>query len=161
MRLLSERKELAQAMNFGRYPVLSIDLADADDYGLKGCTVRIDAGRFSSGDPYIIDATLRVYSDEKKLTTSSCGACLHDSFSYYDYKKMVENAMAPLIHPDEDVVIAIYDSKARQCFAAMLVHTSSHVSRGCTCPLSFEPVDMAPYLDIAKWLRNETLNSQD
>lgn len=153
MKLLTERKELAQAINFGRYPVLYIDLADTDDYGLKGCRVRIDAGTFRTGDPYIIDATLRVYNDEKKLTTFSSGSCLHADFTYHDYKEMVDNAVAPLIHPDEDVVVAVYDSKDRRCFAAMLVHTADHVSRGCTCPLAFEPVDMTPYLRIAEWTR--------
>lgn len=153
MKYLTERKELAQAINFGRYPVLYIDLANADDYGLKGCRVRIDAGSFSSGNPYIIDAELRVYSDEKTLTTSASGACLHADFSYFDYKEMVDNAVAPLIRPDQDVVVAVYDSNARRCFAAMLVHTAKHVSRGCTCPLSFEQVDMTPYLDIAAMLK--------
>lgn len=156
MKYLTERTELARAINFGRYPVLYIDLADADDYGLKGCRVRIDAGTFRSGDPHIIDATLRVYSDEKKLTTSSKGACLSADFSYYDYKEMVDNANAPLIHPDEDVVVAVYDSRAKRCFAAMIVHTAAHVSHGCICPLAFEQVDMSPYIDIALFLKGET-----
>ena len=152
MKLLKDRQELAAAMNFGRYPVLRIDLADADDYGLKGCRVRIDAGTFRSGDPYIIDAVLRVYNDEKKLTTTCFGACLADSFSYQDYHDMVEKAMAPLIRPDQDVVIAFYHSKAQKAMAAMIVRTGKSVSRGCACPLSFEDVDMSPYLDLATLL---------
>lgn len=152
MKLLNERREIAEAMNFGRYPVLRIDLADADEYGLKGCRVRIDAGKFRSGDPHIIDAILRVYNDEKKLTTFSSGSCLSDSFTYYDYVEMAECASAPLIHPDEDVVIAVYHSKAQKALAAMIVHTSSRVSPGCISPLEFENVDMSPYLDMASWL---------
>ena len=149
MKLLTERTEIAKAINFGRYPVLRIDLADADDYGLKGCRVRIDAGTFRSGDPYIIDAELRVYRDEKKLTTSSHGACLSASFCLHDYMEMVDKAMAPLIKPDQDVVIAIFDSKKGIACAAMIVHTGSRVSTGCIEPLTFEPVDMAPYLRLA------------
>lgn len=149
MKFITERKELAQAINFGRYPVLYIDLADADDYGLKGCRVRIDAGTFRSGDPYIIDAILRVYSDEKKLTTASYGSCLHADFSYHDYKEMVDNAFSPLIHQDEDVVIAVYHSLEHICCAAILVHTASRVNPGCSEPLTFEDVDMTPYLDLA------------
>jgi hypothetical protein len=136
-------------MNFGKYPVLRIDLADTDDYGLKGCRVRIDAGTFRNGEPYIIDAELRVYRDEKKLTTFSSGACLHDSFGYYDYVKMTENAMAPLIRPDEDVVVAVYDSKKERPYAAMIVHTAKHVSRGCISPLEFDDADMTPYVRVA------------
>lgn len=149
MKVLTERKEIAAAMNFGRYPVLRIDLADADEYGLKGCRVRIDAGTFRTGDPYIIDAVLRVYRDEKKLTTHCSGAVLSDSFTYFDYVEMAENAMAPLIHPDEDVVIAIYNSRAQIALAALIVHTGARVNRQCSEPLEFEPVDMTLYLHVA------------
>lgn len=105
MKCINERHELAMAMNFGKYPVLSIDLADSDDYGLKGCKVRIDAGTFKDGTPYIITADLRVYRDECKLTTSADPCGLHADFTYSDYTGMVANAQAPLIKADQDVVI--------------------------------------------------------
>lgn len=146
MKLIKDRQELAQAMNFGKYPVLNIDLADSDDYGLKGCKVRIDAGTFKDGTPYIITATLRVYRDECKLTTSADPCGLHADFNYFDYANMVKNAQAPLIKPDQDVVVAVYDSKAKQAFAAILVHTDSKVSKHCCTPIRFEDVDMTPYM---------------
>ena len=149
MKYLKDRQELAMAMNFGKYPVLRIDLADTDDYGLKGCRVRIDNGTFRSGEPYIIKAELRVYRDEKKLTTFQSGACLSASFGYHDYFEMTENAMAPLIHPDEDVVVAVYDSRKKEPYAAVLVHTEKHVNAGCISPLSFEDADMTAYLRMA------------
>ena len=146
MKYIKDRQELAMTMNFGKYPVLKIDLADADDYGLKGCKVRIDAGTFSDGLPYIITATLRVYCDECKLTTSADPCGLHADFTYHDYEKMVTNAQAPLIKPDQEVVVAVYDSKRKRAFAAILVRTNSFVSKHCTIPLGFEYVDMTPYL---------------
>ncbi len=146
MKLIKDRQELAMAMNFGKYPVLKIDLADADDYGLKGCKVRIDAGTFRDGLPYIITATLRVYLDECKLTTSADPVCLHADFTYSDYAKMVTNAQAPLIKPDQDVVVAVYDSKNKRAFAAILVHTKPFIDKHCYTPLGFEDVDMTPYL---------------
>ena len=151
MKLITERKELAKAINFGRYPVLKIDLADTDDYGLKGCRVRIDAGTFRSGDPHIIKARLRVYRDENKLTTSSSGACLHDSFTYHDDYEMAENAYAPLIRPDQDVVVAVYDSATKSCYAAALVHTGPCVHIGCTTPLDFEDADMTPFMRVVEF----------
>ena len=146
MKLLKDEKEMAMAVNFREYPVLSIDLADADDYGLKGCAVRIDAGKFSDGKPYTIDAELRVYRDEKKLTTSAGAVFLDNSFTYSDYTDMVKNAQAPLIGPDQDVVVAIYDSRLKKCYYPMIVHTGKSVARHCITPLSFEPVDMTQYL---------------
>ena len=149
MKLLMNRQDIAKAMNFGKYPVLRIDLADTDDYGLKGCKVRIDNGTFRTGEPYIIKAQLRVYRDAKKLTTFSGGACLSASFTYYDYVEMAENAMAPLIHPDEDVVVAVYDSKHNIPLAPFIIHTGKRVSSECISPLEFEDADMTPYLHAA------------
>lgn len=149
MKLLRERKEIAMAINFRKYPVLKIDLADADEYGLKGCKVRIDAGTFRDGLPYTIDATLRVYCDERKLTLSAGCVCLSNSFSYYDYAEMVENAQAPMITPDQDVVIAIYDSRSKTALAPMIVRTSQKVNPHCSTPLEFEAVDMTNYLLMA------------
>lgn len=149
MKLLKDRHELALAMNFGKYPVLRIDLAEADDYGLVGSKVRIAAGTFRDGNPHIVKAQLRVYRDEKKLTTFHGCIGLSADFTYYDYVEMAENAMAPLIHPDEDVVIAVYDSRDKTPYAAILAHTGTRVDSQCSCPLSFESVDMSQYLKAA------------
>lgn len=149
MKLLQERQELARAINFWKYPVLKIDLADSDEYGLKGCNVRIDAGTFRTGEPYYIEAELRAYRDEKRLVLSAGGTVLKNDFTYYDYVHMVDRAQAPLIHPGEEVVVAVYDSRTKNAFAAMLVKTGKNVRKFCTDPLDFEDVDMTPYLTCA------------
>lgn len=149
MKIINTRQELAMAMNFGKHPVLTIDLADADEYGLKGCKVRIDAGTFRDGEPYIINATLRVYRDACKLTTSSAGTCLHADFSFTDYFEMAEYAAAPIIKPDQEVVVAIYDSKNKTAFAAVKVRTSKSVRRDCSTPITFEDNDMSAYIMAA------------
>lgn len=149
MRMLKDRRDMALAVNFGKYPVLKIDLADTDDYGLKGCRVRIDAGTFMDGEPYIIGATIRAYRDECKLTTISDGCVLTNDFTYHDYTDMVERAQAPLIKPDQEVVVAIYDSRTRMAYAPVVVRTSPRVSRHCSVPISFEDADMTPYLIAA------------
>ena len=150
MTLLKDRYELARAINFGRYPVLKIDLADTDSYGLKGCRVRIDAGKFkNTDDNFYIDATLRVYCDEKRLTTSSGATVLKNDFTYQDYFDMVDRAQAPLIGPDQEVVVAVYDSRNSKAYAALLVRTAPKVTKFCSTPLAFEDVDMSPYLTMA------------
>jgi hypothetical protein len=146
MKLLKDKHELAMAINFGKYPVLKIDLADSDDYGLKGCKIRIDAGTFKDGMPFFIHATIRAYRDECKLTTSQGATCLSNSFTYSDYTDMVEFAQAPLIKADQDVVVAVYDSSKRMPHAAFIVHTGKTVSKFCSTPLTFEDADMTPYL---------------
>ena len=149
MKLLHDKHELAMAMNFGKYPVLKIDLADSDDYGLKGCKVRIDAGTFKDGEPYTIRATLRAYRDECKLTTSAAPVGLTNTFTYEVYFKMAEYAQAPLIKADQDVVVAVYDSNKKCAYAAFIVHTSKFVSKHCSTPIQFEDADMTPYFIAA------------
>ena len=149
MKILNDRQEMAKAVNFGKYPVLYFDLAEADEYGLKGCNVRIDAGKFSDGLPYYIEAELRVYRDRKRITTSSFGTFLSADFGYSDYKKMIDWANTPLIGPDQEVVIAFYDSDTKMAFKPIIVRTGSHVSRHCMTPLTFEDVDMTKWLIAA------------
>lgn len=149
MKMLKTREEIAMAINFRKYPVLNIDLANADYYGLKGCKVRIEAGNFHNGMPRTIHAELRVFHDEKKLTFQSGCTCLHDSFTYSDYTEMVENAQAPLITADQDIVIAIYDSRNKTAYNPIMVHTGDRVNPNCITPLTIEPVDMTPYLCMA------------
>lgn len=149
MKRLENRQDIGMAINFGRYPVLSIDLADADEYGLKGCRVRIDNGKFPSGEPYIIGATLRVYRDDRKLVTHGDCCCISDSFTYSDFTDIVERAMAPMIRKDQDVVIAIYDSRIHIAYAPMLVKTSSWISPHSISPIGFEEVDMTNFLIMA------------
>lgn len=155
MKMLKTREEIAMALNFRKYPVLKIDLADSDDYGLKGCKVRINAGTMSNGLPRTIHAELRVFKDEKKLTLQSGCVCLSDSFTYSDYTEMIEYAQAPMINADQDVVIAIYDSRTRTPFAPLLVRTGSRVNANCITPLNFEVVDMTTYLYAAGFHLNE------
>lgn len=149
MKMLKKREEIAMAINFNKYPVLNIDLADADEYGLKGCKVRIDAGTFSNGFPRIVDAELRVYRDEKKLTFVSHGTMISGSFTYSDYVKMVKEAQAPMVSANQDIVIAIYDSRNKTPYAPIIVHTGDSVDPLCVIPLTIERVDMTPYLVAA------------
>ena len=149
MKILKDRQEIAMACNFRKYPVLSIDLAEKDSYGLKGCKVRVDAGTFDTGEPHTIGAELRVYRDEKKLTLSSEQIGLSATFTYSDYVHILERAQAPLIGPDMDVVVMIYDSRTKNAFSPVIVHTAKMVNKFCSCPLSFEDADFSAYLQLA------------
>ena len=111
MKRLTDRTDIAEAINFKKYPVLHIDLADRDEHGIQGCKCCIDNGKFSDGTPYYVRATCRAFSDERKLTFHSGGTFLSDSFSYYDMEEMLEYANAPVIRPGEPVVVVFTDSE--------------------------------------------------
>ncbi len=140
---IMNRTEIAKAINFGEYPVLTIDLADRDEYGLVGCKVRIDNGYFKSGERYFVNATLRVYSDEKYLTLSGENVYLKASYGYSDVKRMLEWANAPVIKPDQEVLIVITDSKNKCAYDAYRIRTGAKVRPNCIEPLTFEKLDLS------------------
>ena len=149
---INDRTAVAKAINFGDYPIITIDIADADEYGLVGCKVRIDNGTFSSGERYYVDATIRSYRDEKYLTTSARPCCLKADYGYSDVREMLEWAKAPVIKPDQDVLLVIYNSKLMCAYHPYIVHTGKHVSPHCMTPLSFEKIDLSKFFtgELAK-----------
>ena len=139
------RTVIAKALNFNKYPVLTIDLADRDEYGLKGCEVRIDNGTFRSGEKYFINATLRVYNDEKYFSFSAHNVCIKKDFSYSDVERMIKMANTPIIKPDEDIAIIIIDSRLRAAYRLYIVHTDSRISPNCIDPMKIEKVDLSEF----------------
>lgn len=137
MRLLKERTEIAKAINGHKMPVITIDLADSDEFGLVSKKVLIDNGTFNDGFPYYIKSEVRAYSDESKFRFSQGCACLSAQFTYYDMAEMLEYRNAPIVKPDEDVIIAVIDSIKRVAYAPMVMHTSKRIDPNCSTPLTF------------------------
>lgn len=73
MKTLETKQEIAIAINMHEMPVVRIDLADADEYGIKSQKVLIDNGKFRRLNPtdpdmpYLVRAEIRAFVDEKKL----------------------------------------------------------------------------------------------
>lgn len=142
---ITDRQAVAKAINFGTYPVLTIDLADRDEYGLVGCKVRIDNGTFRSGERYFVDATLRVYSDEKYLTTSGRSTVLKAGYGYSDVKEMLEWAAAPVVKPDQEVLVVITDSTRKRAYDTYIIRTGGTVRPHNMTPLDFEKLDLSQF----------------
>lgn len=137
----TDRTEIAKAINGRKMPVVTIDLVEADEYGLKSEPVVIDFGTFDDGFPWMKKAKIRMYADEKKFTFSAGGACITNDFGYSDVMDMLEVRNAPVIKPDEDVLIVVKDSVNRECYIFEL-HTTKRVNKHCSTPLGFEDGDV-------------------
>ena len=114
MRTLTERTEIAQAINGHKMPVITIDLADSDEYGLVSQKVLIDNGTYDDGFPYYIRSEVNAYRDEKKFRFKQGPVGISSSFTYYDMREMLEYRNAPIVKPDEDVIVAFIDSKMEE-----------------------------------------------
>lgn len=141
MRKLTERTEIAKAINGHTMPVITLDLADATEYGIRSQKVLIDNGKFRDGFPYYIKSEVVAYADEKHFSFSQGCTCLSASFGYSDMEEMLEYRNAPIVKADEDVIIAVIDSKKKLAYNPMILHTSKRIDENCSTPLTFEDKD--------------------
>lgn len=123
MRYLVDRNDIAQAINFGKHPVLFINmenktLGEDRDFAV-GCKVRI---AWDDPHPYNQNMYSRctLYHSEGKLgfLSDTCG--LHNCFGRNDVLEMVEWAQAPLIHKGDEVVVVQDWPMQRMCLVQMM-----------------------------------------
>lgn len=138
MKQLTDRSEIAQAINFKKYPVITIDLSKTDEYGIVGAPISIDNGFFRAGEPYFIHATLRAFKDEKVLTFTAEPEYLSASFSYSDMEHILTYSNAPVVKPDQDILVCLINSARQLAYNPIILHTGKAVSPHCCTPLTLE-----------------------
>lgn len=135
MKFLKERTEIAKAINGREIPVITIDLVNADEFGIVSEPVVIDNGTFDDGFPYMINAELRCYSDEREFKFKQGCTCIHSNFGYYDVEEMLQFRNAPVVKKDSDIIVVVKDSKEKKCWI-MLMHTGNRIDAHCSTPLT-------------------------
>lgn len=138
MKVLSNRAKIAAAINFSQYPVIRIDLSKTDLYGVVGAPVRIDNGTFTTGEPYFVRGYLRTFKDENVLTFDAGGVALKANLSYSDYERMLEYTNAPIVKPDQDILVCMVDSERRLVYDPVVLRTGKRVDPYCMTPLDLE-----------------------
>ena len=122
MKYLTERTEIAKAMNFGKYPVLYIDMDakkyEGSDY-CQGCRVRV---HWDSPDTRYKDmySTGNLYYCDGRFAISGDATCLSADFGRSDVITMYQQANTPMIHKGDTVVMVMDFSKSRMCKVAMM-----------------------------------------
>lgn len=147
MRHLTDKTEIATTINYRKMPVVHIDLADADEYGLVSKPVLIDDGR----SVHLIKSSIRAYSDETKFKFSGEIISLHSDFGYGDIAELLDYANAPIVHADEDVLICVTDTKNKKAVLPFVLHTAKRVDSFCDTPLTFidDDYDTKAFLALA------------
>lgn len=143
MKCLTDRKEIAKAMNFGKYPVLVLDLDN--NCGFEG-------GRYCQGqrvrvawdhkDPQYAGMTTQgnIYMEDGRIAISGNAACLHADFGYYDVMDMAAWANAPVVHKGETVVVVMKSEKAKTCVVRMM-KVSDHINIHCMTVARLEDIE--------------------
>ena len=115
MREIRSREEYAKAVNFGKYPVLMIDMNQKGfmDEIFDGGKVRIDFGNFKDGERYLGCGEFKYYKKENKFYVASYGCMITKDFTYEDAMESAEYGNSPIIDEGDEVVIVVHNSKER------------------------------------------------
>ena len=127
---ITNRQAIAQAMNFGKYPVLSMEIGTPppgwEPFTVyNGCKVKI---RYAGKPDLYHVCTLSMYGDEQceayrempwlwdKLALSCPCTCIHSDFGFSDVQEMIENANTPWVEPGQEVIVVFNDSVKKVCW---------------------------------------------
>ena len=145
-RLLTDRKEIGKAMNFGKYPVLWMEVGKTktgweDGTVYDGCKANVVSHTVNHGD-LIYTGELIMFADEQNesvrgfpqfwdnIKLKNYGSCLKSDFGYSDVIEDLENAQAPMLKPNQDVVVVFKDSVNKACWVRKMV-TSDRIDPHC------------------------------
>lgn len=122
MKFLTDRKEIAEATNLMKYPVILMDISKPkagweDVY--EGQKVRVDEQKTYKGTPMYSDCTATIYVDnyhegipntvENRIKSDiylSCpGIFIHSDFGAQDVLDAVERAQAPVVKEGQIVTV--------------------------------------------------------
>ena len=115
MKLLTEKQEICEALNFGKYPVLHLDLAKDKIKYMEGCyhgqLIKLEFDYRSESVRYC--GNLSYYNDTNKLVITSGGTMLTAGLDYNEIIKMVDRANAPTVSSNQEVIVVIYNSDTK------------------------------------------------
>ncbi len=148
--ILMERTEIAKALNFCKYPVLSIDLenqpyrndiaaAGRKDTYVKGCKCRV---AWDHKSPQYAGMTIKcelvIENGEYKLT--SWGCMLKADYTLNDFLENVKAANTPLVHKGETVAVAHYSQVSGIKFIR-LMRVSERIDTNCQVVATLKPIE--------------------
>lgn len=138
MREIKNREEFARCVNFGEYPVIKIDMNQKAfmDTIYHGDKVRVDFGKFKTGERYLDGGELIYNIKDNRFEISSWGSCLSARFCYEDAMERVEYSQAPIIDEGDEVVIIVHNSETKEVKA--YVYKAVHKKQFCQTMIEFE-----------------------
>ena len=136
MKVLSGRKEIVKGLRSGM-PIIRFDVSQVKHDGtlVESNLLILDYGRNK------IPVHCWWSKGETKFSFWNSGCCIKSSFSYSDIEDIFNEETAPVIYPDQDVIILIVDSKNEISLAPIVLHTSKRINQFCQNPITFVDKD--------------------
>lgn len=114
MKELKTSREIAEALNFGKYPVFTLDLDsrvpgwENEENFKYGSRCRLEYNARNHGK-MLIGCTLTL--SDGRFTLSPDTTCLKKVYTINDHLRDAETAMSPIVHATEEVAIYCYSKK--------------------------------------------------
>lgn len=150
----TNRHDMAVLMNFGKYPVLELDLdrkqGEESDRYLVGGKARVAWDRKNprwEGMSTVCELTV----ENGKHTLNSGGICLKSDYSVEDFVEDIENAHAPLVHKGQIVAIACYSRKVKTSFVHMM-KVSKFMDPHCITVTTLEELDEKETAEVLAYI---------
>ncbi len=114
MKFLTDRQEIAEALNFMKYPVIVIDIGNPVpgwDNMYAGTPVRVDEERTRQDTPMYTDCEVRVFAEKGKNRTKAkillknYGLYLSAELTAEDILERARKAQAPVVKAGQTVVV--------------------------------------------------------
>lgn len=156
MMYLTDRHEIAAAMNFGEYPVLTINLENRlfeDSRFAKGCRVRVAWDHKDRRYQGMTTHGELILDEDGKLKITGEGAMMKASFGYHDVMKMAAEANVPVVHKGQGVVVVMEIPSTKTCLVRMM-KVSERIDIHCQTAANLEDIeDEAEVAEIKRFLK--------
>ena len=157
MMYLTDRHEIAAAMNFGKFPVLQINIENRpfeDSCYAKGCRVRVAwdhkdrryEGMTTHGELFL--------DEDGKLKIGGEGTMLTARFGYSDVMKMAAEANVPVVHKGQVVVVVMDIPSTKTCLVRVM-KVSERIDIHCQVVAPLEDVSDEEAAEIRKEFRRK------
>ena len=159
MKFLTDRQEIAKALNSGKYPVLVMDINKPKrgwDDVYECCRVRIDLQKTWNGWPEYINTTAMIYVDnyhkgipntvenrlKTDITLQNFGSFLSADFGARDIYEMAEKSTATVVKENQDVAVVYkWMDPDKGIMAAVRIMNVGRVDRHCSTAAILKDVE--------------------
>ena len=151
-RYLTDRHEIAYAMNTFKFPVLSLNRENRpyenSDF-CTGCRCRV---AWDDKNPRYADMAThgQVYMENGKYGISGEGACLSASFGYTDVMESLREANAPVVHKNQ-LVVLVEDFPSKEMCYVSVMKVSKWIDIHCSTVAHLEVLTTE---EAAEWAEN-------
>lgn len=155
--IIMERQEIGVAMNYGKYPVIGLNMSNKPyeecDGLIVGSKVRVAWDR---KDPRWegMTSTCELVFSEGKYELNSHGCYISAEFTVDDFIRSIENANTPLVHKGQIVAVAHYQ-KLNGVKLLRMMKVSPRINTQCMTVATLEDLNEEEMKSVREYIERK------